>query len=138
MAVQRNISVFLFGANVFVFTEIGVNIKFINGHTIITQWKTCKGVLLNGININLNEMKVSLFFVENGISYTLQLSFISRKSNGFSRKKEVYSFVINLLHWALLVQTNNWIKHGLHFVKQAMLWGELIRQCWTVTACPGT
>lgn len=101
MAVQRNISVFLFGANVFVFTEIGVNIKFINGQTIITQWKTCKGELLNGININLNEMKVSLFFVENGISYTLQLSFISRKSNGFSRKNEVYSFVINLLHWAL-------------------------------------
>lgn len=101
MAVQRNISVFLFGANVFVFTEIGVNIKIINGQTIITQWKTCKGVLLNGININLHEMKVSLFFVENGISYTLQLSFISRKSNGFSRKKEVYSFVINLLHWAL-------------------------------------
>lgn len=62
MAVQRNISVFLFGANVFVFTEIGVNIKFINGQTIITQWKTCKGVLLNGININLNEMKVSLGF----------------------------------------------------------------------------
>lgn len=92
---------FSFWANVFVFTEIGVNIKFINGHTIITQWKTCKGVLLNGININLHEMKVSLFFVENGISYTLQLSFISRKSNGFSRKKEVYSFVINLLHWAL-------------------------------------
>lgn len=101
MAVQRNISVFLFGANVFVFTEIGVNIKFINGQTIITQWKTCKGVLLNGININLNEMKVSLFFVENGISYTLQLSFISRKCNGFSRKNEVNSFVINLLHWAL-------------------------------------
>lgn len=96
MAVQRNISVFLFGANVFVFTEIGVNIKFINGQTIITQWKTCKGVLLNGINIYLNG-----FFVENGISYTLQLSFISRKCNGFSRKKEVYSFVINLLHWAL-------------------------------------
>lgn len=37
MAVQRNVSVFLFGANVFVFTEIGVNIKFINGQTIITQ-----------------------------------------------------------------------------------------------------
>lgn len=113
MAVQRNISVFLFGANVFVFTEIGVNIKFINGHTIITQWKTCKGVLLNGINIYLNGV-IGFFFVENGISYTLQLSFISRKSNGFSRKNEVYSFVINLLHWALLVQTNNWIKHGLH------------------------
>lgn len=62
MAVQRNISVFLFGANVFVFTEIGVNIKIINGQTIITQWKTCKGVLLNGINIYLNEMKVSLGF----------------------------------------------------------------------------
>lgn len=45
-------------------------------------------VLLNGININLNEMKVSLFFVENGISYTLQLSFISRKCNGFPRKKK--------------------------------------------------
>lgn len=96
MAVQRNISVFLFGANVFVFTEIGVNIKFINGHTIITQWKTCKGVLLNGININLNEMKVSLFFVENGISYTLQLSFISRKCNGFSRKKKFIVFCTGL------------------------------------------
>lgn len=37
MAVQRTISVLFFGANVFVFTEIGVNIKFINGQTIITQ-----------------------------------------------------------------------------------------------------
>lgn len=85
-------------------------------------------VELNKHLLKWNEGDIVVIFLESGISYTLQLSFISRKSRGFSRKK-VHSTVINLLHWALLVQTNSWIKHNLHLSSNRRWINQTVLYC---------
>lgn len=126
MAVQRNIC-FSYLCKC-LFTEIDVNINFINGQKqlFIYQWKTCTKCVVEVNKHLLFKWNEGAFFSEEWDILYIAIKF-------YFLEKEVHSTVINLLHWALLVQTSNWIKHDLHLSSKQCYEVKLIGQGWTVT-----